>query len=163
MNPVHAHLVLNHVAILSGLFSLVIFFSGLYFSERILLRTAMVGFVFSALVTIPVFLTGEPAEEAVEELPGISHALIESHEEAAEFSIWVVQLLGLVSLFGLFAPSTYDRTVKYLISGFGIVSVVSMIYTGLEGGKIRHTEIQVQSQGAVIQPVESDHHEEHEH
>ncbi len=163
MNPVHVHLILNHVAILSGLFSLIIFFAGLYFTEKVLLRTAMIGFVFSALITIPVFLTGEPAEEVVEELPGISHAVIESHEDAAAFSIWVVQLLGLVSLFGLFAPSTYDRTIKYMISGFGIVSVVSMIYTGLEGGKIRHTEIQGQSQGAVIQPVESDHDEEHEH
>ncbi len=54
MNPVHFHLLFNHVAILSAVFSILIFSAGLIMSDRVLVRTAMIGFIFSALITIPV-------------------------------------------------------------------------------------------------------------
>ena len=40
-----------------------------------------------AVLTIPVFLTGEETEESVEHLAGVSHDLIEEHEELAEKAI----------------------------------------------------------------------------
>jgi hypothetical protein len=41
-------------------------------------------FVLGAVVALPVYLTGEPAEEVVEHLPGVAESFIESHEEMTQ-------------------------------------------------------------------------------
>jgi hypothetical protein len=38
------------------------------------------GFVLTALLALPVYFTGEPAEKVVERLPGVTEPLIEEHE-----------------------------------------------------------------------------------
>ena len=48
-------------------------------------------FVLMALLTIPVYLTGEGAEEIVEHLPGVPHELIEEHEESALGSLIAIR------------------------------------------------------------------------
>jgi len=40
--------------------------------------------VFVALCAVPVFLTGEPAADAVEGMAHVTHDLVHAHEEAAE-------------------------------------------------------------------------------
>jgi len=157
MNPVHIHLLLNHVAILGAIFSLLLFISGRIMSENILVRTALIGFVFSALIAIPVFLTGEPAEEAVEELPGVTHEIIHSHEEAAEFSIWMIELLGLISLLWFFVSERLRNLLNLFILLFGFISVISLAYTGLEGGKIRHSEIRDNTIASPVLEEDDDH------
>ncbi|MBP6334250.1 MAG: hypothetical protein KA444_02170 [Bacteroidia bacterium] len=163
MNQVHVHLLLNHVSILAAFFSLVILTVGLIRSEQVLIRTAMFGFLLSALVSIPVFLTGEAAEEAVENLPGITEATIEEHEEAAAISIWVIEILGAISLIGLFIGNKYQRTITTLLVVVGIVAVVSLSYTGLEGGKIRHSEIEGTTDNAGLVPQQESGDEEEDH
>jgi hypothetical protein len=44
-------------------------------------------FVFTALLALPVYFIGEPAEEVVEHLPGVAKSLIEKHENAALFAL----------------------------------------------------------------------------
>lgn len=149
MSPVHIHLLLNHVVILGTIFSLLVLAVGYLLPERVLVRTAMIGFVISALVAIPVFLTGEPAEEAIEDLPGITQELIESHEESAEFSIWMIEILGLISLVSLFAPAKFQNSLRILLVVFAIIASGTLINTGLEGGKIRHSELR----GATNSPA----------
>ena len=153
MNPVHFHLLFNHVSILSAVFSVLIFAAGLLMSERVLVRTAMIGFIFSALISIPVFLTGESAEDAVEDLPGVTHAIVHSHEEAAEFSIWMIEILGLISLVSLFAAEKFRRILTTLLVIFAIVATTTLIYTGMEGGKIRHSEIRGDGTAAEPAPI----------
>ena len=106
-----------------------------------------------ALVAIPVFLTGEPAEESVENLPGVSEAIIGQHEEAAELAFWVMEALGVFSLFAFFIKGEGGRkavvgaTFALSLATFGL-----MAYTGYLGGQIRHTEIR--SGAAAQTPTE---------
>ena len=46
-------------------------------------------------------LTGEPAEEVIEHLPGVSKATIEEHEDAATFAFAGVLAVGVAALGGL--------------------------------------------------------------
>ena len=135
MNTTHIHLLLNHVAILGALFSVILLLAGMFIKSDILKKTALLGFVLAALASIPVFLTGEPAEESVEHLPGIVEATIHEHEESAEFSIWAIEALGAFSLLG-FIMMFRGSSIK---SGF--MGLVLISYTGYLGGKIRHTEL----------------------
>lgn len=65
--------------------------------------TASVLLILSALTAIPAFLSGEPAEEIIEHRPGVSKTVIHEHEEAGEFTLIAIGILGgLVLAAGLF-------------------------------------------------------------
>ncbi|MBL7825167.1 MAG: hypothetical protein JNJ57_00960, partial [Saprospiraceae bacterium] len=97
-----------------------------------------------ALIAIPVFLTGEPAEESVEGLAGVAESAIEAHEDAAQMAIWTMEALGLVSLIALFFGVKQQATAKTMTGiafGLSLITFVLMARTGYLGGQIRHTEL----------------------
>ena len=144
MNPTHIHLVLNHFPIVGGIIGFLILTWSTISKNVALQKVAATVLVFMAVLAIPVFLTGEPAEHAVERLPGISESLIEAHEDAAKISFWLMMLTGVVALLALFMKTKNRDLSKNLLLATLFVSMVStgaMAYTGYTGGKIRHTEI----------------------
>lgn len=144
MDQTHIHLLMNHVAILGTIFSLVLLLAGAIFGEPVLKKAALVGLIFSALAAVPVILTGEAAEESVEHLPGVNEAAIHEHEEAGEAAIWMISLTGLASLVVLLlgiGPVDKGRRFIAVIYILAILSSFSMARTGWLGGKIRHTEL----------------------
>lgn len=151
MSQTHIHLLLNHVAIMAALFSAILFLFGAIRKNETIKNVALIGFVLAAVAAIPVFLTGEPAEESVEKLPGVLESVIEAHEEAAEFAIWMIGIAGLAALGSLllknvsFFKTTVFAGIMVVIS---LVSASAISYTGYLGGQIRHTEI---SGNATIQ------------
>lgn len=100
--------------------------------------------LIAGLAAIPVFLTGEGAEEAVEHMPGVSEAIIERHEElatAAFYCMLASALLALAALF-FFKQQTPGRILKNLLLLLSIATAGLMIQAAHLGGQIRHTEIQ---------------------
>jgi uncharacterized membrane protein len=72
MSTTHIHLLLNHFPIL-GTFIGCLFLAWGFFKKNNSLKTAAaVLLTVISLISVPVYLTGEPAEEAIEKLPGIS-------------------------------------------------------------------------------------------
>ena len=97
-----------------------------------------------ALLTVPVYLTGEPAEETVESLPGVSKAIIEQHDGAAAYAFTGVIVTGVAALGGLI----YFRKARLLPVWYGSLLIACslvvgglMAWTANLGGQIRHTEI----------------------
>jgi len=144
MNATHLHLILNHIPVLGTAFGLGLLLFGLWRSSDELKKTALGIFVIVALAAVPVYLTGEPAEDGVESLPGVSKPIIEQHEEAAAVSFTGVVVLGVAALTGLIC---FRR--GRLLPAWSSVSllVASLIVSGLMawtanlGGQIRHSEI----------------------
>lgn len=144
MSPVHFHLLLNHVAIMAALFSVPVFLYGLIRKNETIQNVSYAGFVLAALTVIPVFLTGEPAEEAVEKLPGVLESAIEQHETMAEIATWLVVITGIIALGALLRNKIrfFRSPVIVVAMVFASLAAASTIgYTGYLGGKIRHTEI----------------------
>ncbi len=144
MNATHLHLLLNHLPVLGTAFGLGLLLFGLWRTSNELKKTALGVFVLVALAAVPVYLTGEPAEEGVESLPGVSKSMMDSHEEAAGVAFVAVLVLGVASLGALvgFRPG------KSLPAWCGnSVLVAALIVGGLMayvanlGGQIRHSEI----------------------
>src|SRR5690606_23661601 len=107
-------------------------------------KVALATFIIMALLTIPVFLTGEEAEEAVEHLPGFSKQLIENHEELAEKAVWLMGILGGLSLIAFYAIIKKLSFAKILLWITLIVSLATFglfAQVGNLGGQIRHAEI----------------------
>lgn len=144
MDTTHLHLLLNHFPIIGTLIGILILAYGIYSGSRRTTKAALFTIIIMSLIAIPVFLTGEPAEESVENLPGVSHAIIEEHEEAAEIAIWLMAILGIISAISLINLISKNQINKSLVSTAlfaGLLTFAAMARTGYLGGKIRHSEI----------------------
>ena len=138
------HLLLNHLPILGTLFGLLILAGGFFLKNNVVKRTALGMFVLSAILAIPAYMTGEGAEEVVENLPGVSETLMESHEDMANIFLWIVGALGLFSLSTFYADFKEKKVAPALYTLTFIAAIGAMIFAqrvGSSGGEIRHTEI----------------------
>lgn len=155
MNGVHLHLLLNHVSIMAAIFSVLVFAFGFLRKNSSIINVGLAGFVVAALAAIPVFLTGEPAEEAVENIPGVLESMIEQHEEAAELALWIIEVAGVLAFSGLVmrANKFFTGTMFYgTMLVLSIASAASISYTGYLGGQIRHTELGASTGNQNVQP-----------
>lgn len=144
MTAAHIHLLLNHIPILGTLFGLIVLLYAFVRDSDEVMKVSLGTFVVTALITIPVYLTGDGAAEIVAKLPGVSLDIIEKHDSAATFTIIAIELLGAVSLWGLWLSRRSAElarwiTVSALVLGF--LSTGLAMWTGTLGGQVRHTEV----------------------
>jgi uncharacterized membrane protein len=144
MNATHLHLLLNHFPIIGTLMGSLILLWGILKKQENIKNIACVVLASMAIIALPVYLTGEPAEETVEKLPGVSEAMIGLHEEAAGIAVWLMGITGLASAVALFFAWQKKNGSRILFAGtfmLSVISFVAMARTGYYGGKIRHAEI----------------------
>lgn len=144
MNLTHIHLLLNHFPIIGTLIGSLILIAGIISANNILKYTAVWVITFMSILSIPVYLTGENAEETVKHLTGINESLIEIHEEYAIAAFSFQLLAGFAGLLYMWFKKrgTPRPSFMFFIFVFATFFAVGlMAYTGLTGGKIRHTEI----------------------
>lgn len=144
MNATHFHLLLNHFPVVGTLIGSLLLLWGIIRKQNTIKSLAAVILALMAALAIPVFLTGEPAEESVEDLPGVSEALIGLHENAATIAIWLMGITGIASLVALLAAWKRSKAANllFVITFFlSAVCFAAMARTGYYGGQIRHTEI----------------------
>jgi hypothetical protein len=158
MNPAHWHLLLNHVPVVGLAFSILLLISSLIMKNRTLALAGLVAVVLSALMLIPVYLTGEPAEEVIENTAGVNpDPFLEEHEEAAEPAMIAMQILGAAALIVLFLNLRAGKYSPALTTFITISAIIVFFILGrvaLVGGDIRHTEIRDGISGQTVSPVE---------
>ena len=145
MNATHLHLLLNHTPVVGTVFGLGLLAYGLWRKSEDLKKTALGVFVICALLAVPVYLTGEPAEHVAKRISGVSKPVIEQHEEAAGVAFTAVVVLGVGALAGLLLFRRGKPVPGWYSS---VILVAALIVTGLMawtanlGGLVRHPEIQ---------------------
>ncbi|MBX3294947.1 MAG: hypothetical protein KF762_04490 [Acidobacteria bacterium] len=144
MDSAHLHLMLNHFPLFALVIGVPIVLYGAIRNSQAMVNTGLIIFLAAAVVAVPTYLTGEPAEDIVENLPGVSEAFIESHEDAAKIALGFAVVTGIASAVGLaiwfFKPAIqrYAATPALLLA---VVTLGLMGWTANLGGQIRHTEI----------------------
>ncbi|MGB7208450.1 MAG: hypothetical protein WBD27_07310 [Pyrinomonadaceae bacterium] len=144
MDALHIHLLLNHFPVIGTLIGLTLLVLGFVSKSDAIKRASLAVFLGIALLTIPVYLTGEPAEESVERSVGVSKALIEDHEDAAMPALIAMEITGFFALIGLFVSFRAPRFANVSFAAALILSLVTfglMARTANLGGQIRHVEI----------------------
>jgi hypothetical protein len=136
---------LNHVPLLGLIVGFLLLAWGALKDYEHVQNSGMVILAVTALIALPVYLTGEPAEEVVEHLPGVSEQIIELHEDSALLSLVLAIAAGILAFVTLvtkrFTPSRIGIIGIYACLFFSLVGGASMTYTANLGGQIRHSEI----------------------
>ena len=143
MNSVQMHLALTHVPVILSLVGLVILVVALFKNKNSLIQISYIIIMIAGVAALPVFFSGEGAEEAIEHLPGISETVVERHEEVAELAMITICVAGFFALAGLLTfrlmlGSLFFRVFVLLLT---VTSGGLMVQTAHLGGQIRHTEI----------------------
>lgn len=145
MNPLHVHLLINHLPVFGTLLGIVVLMLALWRRSEQIESVAYFLFIISSLGAVISYLTGEGAEEAVEHIQGISKTAIERHEDFAIYPLLTLILLGVVSVVGIILIQEKSRLVGKIRSVLLILAVISFVliaWAGYLGGQIRHTELQ---------------------
>ena len=154
MSFTHLHLILNHFPVIGTVIGIALLAYALFSRSSDLGKASLGLFAALGAISILVFLTGEPAEGAIEHLPGFSESITEQHEEIALVATVALAAFGALSL-GVLAVFRKKQLPRWVTLGSFAVSLVAgglMGYTALLGGQVRHTEIRV---GASVVQSES--------
>lgn len=149
MNPVHWHLLVNHVSIFGVLFGLMALIWAITknSSEMRVASTAL--FLISALFAWIAGETGEGAYNIVQHLPDAVDALMDKHAEAADMATTATIILGIGAILSevihwvktSWVKTSWSKIAQCLLLILALISLGLLSNTALLGGKIRHTEI----------------------
>lgn len=152
--PVHLHLILTDVPIVGVAFVSALLLIGIIFRNTFTQRVSLCFLVFCAAITLVVYLTGEEAADVAENLPGVSQGMIQTHEDIARISSFILWAIGGIAVLGLFFFRKSEKFPRYFIVGVLALSIIAtgfFAYVGYLGGLIRHSEVRPTSQ--IVIPV----------
>jgi hypothetical protein len=145
MTLTHLHLMLNHLPIFGMIVLFILLAHAIIFKKENLIKIYLWYFAAAALITLPVFLTGDPASEYLKTVfPDVNNDLIENHETFGYISLIISLVLGLSGMIAL----RYFKDLEILPSWFkysylvvALLAVLAFSWTGKTGGEIMHSEI----------------------
>ena len=143
MTAAHFHLAFNHVPVVLVPVAAVMLAYAMASRSADLTKGALVLIIVSTLFGAAAFLTGEPAERAVEQIAGVSTEAIEAHEQLAPFAAGATALAGLFALVVLLKWRPGDprpwTMMAALVAAFA--AAVLLGWTAYLGGRINHPEL----------------------
>lgn len=137
----YLHLLSNHFPILGSLFGVLLLVVALIKPNLKTTLSAYLILLIGGIGGFVAYFTGEPAEESIEHVPGISHKLIHVHEEMAENALIFVFILTAAAIIGLWAQRAEWKSAKKIelfTLVVGIIAFILFAFTGYLGGHIRH-------------------------
>lgn len=144
MTAAHWHLVLNHIPLLGIIFGTILLIYGVWRNQEDVQKASLGMLAVAGLFTLAVYLTGEPAEELVEGLAGVSHDAIEAHEEFGIYALIGGLATSILSTGALLFASLRRHIVRwtvYLVLAVALLTTGLLGYTASLGGQIHHQEL----------------------
>ena len=142
MNAASVHLAFNVFPPVLMLTALSVLAGALFTRSVSALRVALGITIAAALLTIPTYLSGEPAEEMVEEMEGVNKVAIHPHEDAGKWVLIMTGISGVAALVSLFLLRTrpLSRWMLVVLLILHGMTTVAAFRTASLGGRIRHPE-----------------------
>ena len=140
----HLHLLLNHFPTVGFSIGLGVFIISLFGKYDHLKQAGLGIFLVIAMVTMPVYMTGKAAQEAIAGRDGVSDAVMAAHQDAALLAFVFMEITGALAWLGLWQYRRMAKAAGWNISAILLLSVVTfalMARAANIGGEIRHPEI----------------------
>lgn len=152
MSAAHWHLMLNHIPLLGLFFGAGLLAYGVWRGSEDVQKASLGLLAVAGLSALAVYLTGEPAEEGIEGLAGVSHDAIEAHEKGALYALigsLTTSAAALGALLYGWGRRSLARWTVLLTLVLAFTTTGLLGYTANLGGKISHPELR----GAVSSTV----------
>jgi hypothetical protein len=144
MSSAHWHLITSHAPLFGIGFGLALLAWGVVRRSPEVWRAALGWCALSALLVVPAYFTGSPAQQAVRGLPGYSPETVDRHADVAALSLGAALIAGSVAVASL-VVNRRGRSLSPLWVGAvaltGLLAVVTLGWASNLGGQIRHAEI----------------------
>ena len=152
----HMHLLLNHVPTVGMVTALGVLLLALVRQNDHLKHVSFELLFVIALVTLPAYLSGVAAQQAIQNLPDVSEARIVTHHDAALQGFLLMQLTGFVAWLGLWQFRRHSRPQGWTTAAVLALAAVTVSVMGLAaniGGEIRHPEIRFDQGDAAAEAI----------
>lgn len=130
----HFPIVLTVVGAVAALLSVAIRYRGAWLFTFAVLTLA-------GATAVPVFLSGNQAEEVVENRAAVVRQALETHEEGGEAAVWIFGAMGLLAA-AAWWKTRRERLAPAWLRGIVVLAALAGAaaagYTGWSGGKISH-------------------------
>jgi len=147
MNAAALHLAINHLPVVGILLATIAVAWAYYKNQTDLTDGALLLTALVAVLALPVFMSGEPAEEFLKtiQLLDIDGTRIERHEWFATFALITIEAAGGFALITYFQrrhqnQAIHDKRLLILVMVSCIVATAIMMRTAQLGGQIHHSE-----------------------
>lgn len=153
MDLAHIHLLLNHFPTIGFLIAGGLFVLSLFLKGSDLKISSLVVLLGIALISIPTYMSGNGAQDAIKSMPGVSKVLIEAHEGAALVAMIFMLLTGGFAWLALWQFRRLARVPAWntgLIVALIVVTFALMTRASNLGGDIRHEEIRSDQGKAMV-------------
>ena len=140
----HLHLLLNHFPTIGFSIGLGLFFVAVAAKNNEMKRASFVIFVLIGLLTIPTYMTGKAAQQAITGQDGVSVPLMEAHQDAALLALVFMEITGFAAWIGLWQFRRISRLARWnspAVLALSIVTFALMTRAANIGGEIRHPEL----------------------
>ena len=145
MNAAQIHLALTHLPVVTALLAAATLAIGAVARNAATRRFGLALLIVAGLTAIPTQMSGEGAEEVVEDRPGVSEAMIERHEDAAGVALALTVLGGALAAGTLVAGRLgRQRAAQGLFAlalAMSLADTAALAWVAHLGGEIRHDEI----------------------
>lgn len=159
MTDAHWHLIVNHLPVLGVPFGAALLGLGLLRSQVALQRAALGVLILAGVAAGVAYLTGEPAEHALEALRALGprpESLIEAHEEAALAATVMTGVLALAAGLGLWRLQRGSAGRAWMAGTLtlALIATLALGWVATLGGRISHPEIRPSAPvGTATAPV----------
>jgi hypothetical protein len=154
MNITHLHLLMNHVPTVGTVIAVGLLLLSLVRRNEHVKHASLEIFFLLALATLPVYLTGLAAQQAIQGRPDISAAAIAAHHDGALQAFILMMITGFVAWLALWQFRRLGRPAAWttpVILLFAVLTLAVVANAANVGGEIRHPEIKLDE--SVIAPA----------
>jgi hypothetical protein len=147
MNYAHIHIVLNHFPTIGTVIGASLFAYALWRRNEELKNIGFVIFMLMSLLTIPTFITGAAADQAIAGRSELDTVMVDLHQSAAILASATLFLTGTFAWLALWQVRRYKIASSWtsgLVMVLSVLTIGLMMQTGSLGGEISHLEIRAE-------------------
>lgn len=141
----HVHLLLNHFPTIGTILGLGLLLLSFIRKNDHVRKVSFEVLFLIALATLPVYVSGNAAAEALKGAAGVSAAAIAAHNDAALGSFMLMEATGFFAWLALWRMRRVGRLttgLTYTVLVLGVLTAAAVARAANMGGDIRHPEIE---------------------
>ena len=131
MDATRIHLFITHLPVFGLLLGFCALLFGVLRNDKGVKLTSLAIIIVAIVGGLIAFQTGEPAEETVENITGISHDSVEAHEEAGEISNVFFIGLGFLAIVAAYFETKNKRFSKQLLIAVLALSLITFYFVAV--------------------------------